>query len=580
MRRTQPFLIWTVIAVSVVIFASCTSGSATTTTQSTPASQPQAQPAAPPPAQATAYQQIPASVNLNVTDNMLQNAANDTANWLTYGHDYNSSRFVNLNQINTSNVANLHPVYVVQTGIPDGFEATPIIVNGVMFFTTSDGPQVWAVNALTGEKYWVYSWPQPQNLALCCGPVNRGVAVAYGKLFFTTLDAHLVALDARTGKLLWSKSVGDTSQGYSETIAPLIYKQSVIIGISGAEYGIKGWLRSYNVDTGDVQWQFNTVDYSKGWGGNQAIEGGGSTWMTGSLDTSTGTLFWNVGNPSPDFSGDLRPGNNLYTESTIALDVASGKIKWYYQYTPHDIWDYDSVTPSILVTAHINGKDVPAVSHCDKNGYCYTLDRATGKLLVQSVEFVKHMNYKANIAKGGTDICPGPSGGIEWTPISYSPSSQNVYVSGINNCAHYTTDVPHYVKGQAYWGSAFVPQVGNATGTFTAMNVNTGKISWQYQAAQPMVGGALTTSGGIVFTGEQNGYFEAFNSATGQKLWRFNTGAGIHAPAGAFTINGKEYIVVPAGDGGWVAGFGADGVPNHFISGGQLGDALFVFALS
>jgi alcohol dehydrogenase (cytochrome c) len=578
MRRTQTFFIWSTFILAVLLFVSCQQGASNGAPAKPAAQQPVA--SVPAPTQAVTYQQIPTSIDLNVTDSMLQNASNDTHNWLTYGHDYTSDRYVNLNQINASNVASLRPVYAVQTGIADGFETTPIVVNGVMFFTTSDGPQVWAVNAATGDKYWVYTWPQPQNLDLCCGPVNRGVAVAYGKVFFTTLDAHLVALDARTGKLLWDKQLADTSAGYSDTVAPLVYQQRVIVGIAGAEYGIKGWIRSYSADNGELQWQFNTVDYSKGWGSNQNIEGGGSTWMTGSIDQSTNTLFWNVGNPSPDFNGNLRPGDNLYTESTVALDVATGNLKWYYQYTPHDIWDYDSVTPSVLITAHVNGQNVPALEHCDKNGYCYTLRRDTGQLIVQSQEFVKHMNYKANISQGGTDICPGPSGGTEWLPISYYPANQNVYVSGINNCAHYTTNLPHYVKGQAYWGSAFVPQVGNATGTFTAINVNTGKVTWQYQAAQPMVGGALTTSGGLVFTGEQNGYVEAFNSENGKKLWSFNTGAGIHAPPSSFTINGKEYIAVAAGDGGWTAGFGAVGAPNHYISGGQLGDALFVFALS
>lgn len=533
----------------------------------------------PPPKEAIVYKPIPKDINLDVTDEMLLKAQSDVKNWLTYNHDFTSQRYVNLKQINTSNVKNLRPAYVVQTGITDGFETTPIVVNGVMFFTTSEGPQVWAVDAKTGEKYWVYAWPYPKGLPLCCGPVNRGVAVYRNKVFFLTLDAHLVALDAYTGKLLWATQVADPREGYSETHAPIAFKNHVFVGVSGAEFGIKGWIRAYDPDTGKMQWHFDTVNFSFGWGKDPSVQGGGSTWMSGSIDPETNTLFWGVGNPSPDFDGSVRPGSNPYTNSTVALDLDTGKLKWYYQYTPHDLWDYDSVTPPVLVPVRVRGRTVPGLVHCDKNGYCYTHERSTGKLLVKSEEFVIHKNFMKAPTSGGIEICPGPAGGTEWVPIAYHPETEDVYVSGINMCARYTSHAQHFVKGRAYWGSAFVPLVGKASGTFTAIDVNTGKITWQYKAPQPMVGGALTTAGGLVFTGEQNGYFEAFDVKTGKLLWRFQTGAGIHAPPITFEIDGKQYVAVASGDGGWTAGFGAVGIPNYPVTGGQKGDALFVFAL-
>ncbi len=533
-----------------------------------------------PPAAAVTYAPMPAGADVNVTDAMLLGAANDTQDWLTYNHDFSSTRFVDLSQVDTSNVDRLRPVYAVQTGMPGGFETSPIVVGGVMFFTTAEGPQVWAVDARTGKPYWVYSYPQPKGLSLCCGPVNRGVAVAYGKVYVATLDAHLIALDARTGRLDWIVSLADPAAGYSETQAPLVYDHRVIIGISGGEFRIQGWIRAYNAETGAKQWQFNTVDYATGWGHDRALEGGGAAWMTGSLDPATNTLFYGTGNPSPDLNGAVRPGSNPYTDSTVALNLNTGRLKWYHQYTPHDVWDYDSSMPAVLLTAHIGGASVPALVHCDKNGYCYTLDRTTGDLLVKSQPFVRLLNYGVAPTKGGVDICPGAAGGSEWLPVAYDPATRDVYVSGINACARMTAENQKPRRGRPYFGSAFTRPVGQDSGTFTAIRVDSGAIDWQYDAPQPMVGGALATSGGLVFTGEQNGYFDALDAATGRMLWRFQTGAGIHAPASAFMLGGKEYIAVAAGAGGWAHAFGAFEAPNGKTTSGRLGDTLYVFALT
>lgn len=520
----------------------------------------------------TAIEYHKMTANVDVTDSMLRNAGKTGKNWLTYGKTYQSQRYTPLTAINQKNVKQLRPICAVQTGKVQGFETNPIIVNGVMYLTSSQGPTVMAVNAATCQRYWTYSFPMPNGLKLCCGADNRGVAVADGRVYFTTLDDHLVALNARTGNLEWAIQVADPAQAYSETLAPLAYKGNVIIGISGAEYGIHGWIRSYTGASGHLLWQFNTVNFKTGtWGrGNAKLEGGGSTWMTGSLNPATNTLFWGVGNPSPDFLGSVRPGRNLYTESTVALNATTGKLKWYYQYTPHDLWDYDSIQPPILIGHN-------QVAHCDKNGWCYILNETTGKLIRRTAAFAKQVNEFHKLSRKPVYICPGPSGATEWDPTSYSPRTGDLYVSGINMCGKYTSEVEHHVLGQAYWGSAFVPNTGKASGTFTAISASTGKIVWQRHTRLPMVGSALTTASNLVFTGNENGEFEALNAGTGQRLWKFRAGAGIHAPAVAYTAGGREYVAVAIGDGGWTAGFGATGNQSDLVPGGELGDTLYVF---
>lgn len=526
----------------------------------------------------------PIPTDVTVTDEMLLRAGGDTANWLMYNHDYLGHRYVPDPEINPGNVRRLVPKWVFQTGILGGFETTPMVVNGVMYITTANGPHVVAINAATGESLWEYTYPRPKGLALCCGPNNRGVALGPGKLFFCTLDARLIALDAKSGRLKWAAWVGNPRIGESLTEAPLYYKGRVLVGLAGGEYNVKGRMHSFDAETGDLQWVFQTVaDF--GWGnGDPRLYGGACPWMTGAIDPETDTLFFGTGNPSPDFDGSPRPGPNPYSCSVVALDLNTGKLKWYYQVTPHDLWDYDSANPIFLYTATIGGKPVKAVGHADKNGFFYVLDRETGKLLLPPGEFVSHYNFGVPPTPEGVVVCPGPAGGSEWPPASYHPDYGLAFITAIHSCAEIKSNPWEYVPGRPYWGSEYAPQIGDAYGKLVAMDVNTGKIRWQYRADLPMVSGTLSTGtaaagGGLVFAGEQDGYFSAFDARDGKRLWRFQCGAGVHAPAVSYRVGGRQFIAVAAGNGGWLEGYGVQDVDGERVVGGRQGDAVIAFGL-
>jgi alcohol dehydrogenase (cytochrome c) len=306
-------------------------------------------------------------------------------NWAVYGGGYDSQRYSRLDQINTENVSELRPAWLKQFGIPHGFETTPLVVDGVMYLTTGGHTAVWALDARTGQEYWRYESAIPEDVAACCDWVNRGVAVAEGKVFFVTLDARLLALDAQTGRVVWQTRFGDPRDAYTATGAPLVVKDKVVVGVSGAEDGIRGYLDAYDLATGEQAWRFWTIPGPgepghDTWGGTEAWRtGGGSTWVTGAYDPELDLLYWTVGNPSPDFNGEVRPGDNLYTNSVVALDPDDGSLQWYFQWTPHDVWDYDGVNEVILTDLTIDGQNVEALIHADKNGFLYALDRTDGR---------------------------------------------------------------------------------------------------------------------------------------------------------------------------------------------------------
>jgi len=527
-----------------------------------------------------------------VTDEMLLNAVNDARNWLMYGHDYTNQRYSALSQINTRNVHTLVPRWVFQTGGPIGsFENTPVVVEGVMYITTPYN-HVIAVDARTGQQLWRYEHKLGTQI-YCCGPNNRGVAVAYGMVYMATLDARLVALDQKTGKVKWDVEVADPTAGYSLTLAPLVYKGMVIVGSSGAEYGVRGFVDAYNAFNGQRVWRFWTVP-EKGWEGNWSPttpegenlnrnigkekadfakfkdvwqRGGGSTWMTPAVDPETDTLFIMVGNPSPDLDGEVRPGDNLYTESMVAVDVKTGAYKWHYQYVPHDVWDLDAVSPAVLFDVTVDGRKVKAVGHAEKTGWYYIHDRATGRLIRRSEAFVPQENMFAQPTPTGVRMLPGANGGSEWSPVAYSPQTQMVYVSGLHQPMWYITHSAPYERGRLWLGSAFVSIPGEEQwGTFTAIDVNTGKIAWQNKLPNPLIGGALATAGGLVFTGgDGTGNFYAFDARTGKELWRFQCGAGVNAAPISFEVGGEQFIAVAAG--------------GNFQLGYRYGDTIFVFGL-
>ncbi len=538
-------------------------------------------------------QKAPSVSHTAVTDQMLSNAAADAKNWLSYGKDYSNTRYASSRKITTQNVGTLIPRWVYQTGGPIGsFETTPLVVDGVMYLTTPFNHAI-ALDARTGKQVWRYEHKQSGTPIICCGPNNRGLAAAYGRVYMATLDAHLVALDQKTGKVVWDVQVDDPTAGYSLTIAPLAYKGMIIVGNSGAEYGVRGFVDAYNATDGKRVWRFWSIP-DTGWEGkwspttpegeklNRDLNkeqadfakykdswqrGGGSTWMTPAVDPATDTVFIVVGNPSPDLDGSIRPGDNLYTESMVALDVKTGKYKWHYQYVPHDVWDLDAVSPAVLFETMADGKRVKAVGHAGKTGWFYIHDRATGKLIRKSQAFVPQENMFAQPTAAGVRMLPGANGGSEWSPVAYSPDTRMVYVLGLHQPMNYITHSAPFDRGKLWLGSAFVAIPGEEqSGTFTAIDVNTGKIAWQNKLPDPLIGGALATAGGVVFTGgDGTGNFYAFDAKTGKELWRFQCGAGVNAAPISFEVDGEQFIAVAAG--------------GNFQLRFPYGDSVFIFGL-
>jgi PQQ-dependent dehydrogenase (methanol/ethanol family) len=521
----------------------------------------------------------------------LQAASDNAAEWLMYGHDYTNQRYSALNQITASNVGRLAPRWIFQTGIVASFETTPIVYHGAMYITTAYN-HLFALNARTGKLLWRYDHRLTGSEIFCCGPVNRGVGIGYGNVYMATLNAQLVALDAATGHVKWTRQIADPTLGYASTIAPLVYKNLVIVGTSGAEYGVRGYLQAFDAMSGAPIWRFYLIP-STGWEGKWATttpegenlhrniaaekaawpqykdswrRGGGSTWVTPAVDPALNMIYFGVGNPSPDLDGSIRPGDNLYTESIVAINAANGGLAWYYQEVPHDVWDLDQTSPPLLFDVTVNGQTVAAVGAAGKTGWFYILDRRTGRRILRSQEFVRHENLFAQPTAKGVRMLPGANGGAEWSPSSYSPQTQNVYIAALEQPMTYAVRSAPYQKGHVWLGSAFTSIAGEQQyGTFTAIDTNTGKVTWQKKVPQPMMGGSLATAGGLVFTGEGNGSFDAFDAKTGDQLWQFQAGAGVNAAPMAFQLDGQEYIAVAAG--------------GNFQLSYPYGDALIVFGL-
>jgi alcohol dehydrogenase (cytochrome c) len=506
---------------------------------------------------------------VDVTDAMTANAAKTGTNWLATGQGYSNQRFSPLTAINDRNVSRLVPVAIAQTGYTASFETTPIVVNGTMFITTPtvNGKQaVIAMNAATGETIWTYTYTDGLT-QICCGPVNRGVTVSGGQVYFLTLDNNLIDLDATTGQQVWKTNVADAQAGYSETMAPQVYDNQVIIGSAGGEWPLRGFIASYDAKSGQQTWRWNTTDSQTSWQGDSWKTGGGTVWTTPAIDPKLGLVIFSTGNPNPDLDGSKRAGDNLYTDSIIALHLKDGSLAWYYQEVKHDVWDYDAVSNVVLFNAMENGKMVPAAGEAGKTAFFYIVNRETGKLIRRSEPFDLQKNMFAQPTKEGVQSLPGANGGAEWSPPAYSPLTHDVYVMGMNQLMTFTTDnAAGDIPGQIRLGSTFknVPH-GLQNGTLTAIDVNTGKIVWNQTVPQPTMGGALVTAGNLAFMGEGNGWFDAFNAKTGQKLWHFFLGAGVNAPPVAYQVNGREYIAVAAG--------------GNFQMTYPLGDAVAIFAL-
>jgi alcohol dehydrogenase (cytochrome c) len=528
-----------------------------------------------------------------VNQQMLTAAGKDSKNWLITNGDYAQTRYFPGNQINTKNVSKLRPAFVFQTTVVESMETAPLVVNGIMFLTTSYN-HVYAIDAVTGQQFWHYKHKLGPITTFCCGPNNRGVAVLDDKLYMGTLDTKLVALDAKTGKMLWETQIADPEKGYSETMAPVVVDGKVLIGTNGGEYGIRGFLKAFDANSGKELWTFYTIP-EKGhegvWAENDATGRnmkrdiaaekaalvknskfyetlGGGVWMPPAYDRATNTLIFVVGNPSPDLYGAERPGDNLYTNSIVAVDADSGKYKWHFQYIAHDVWDLDAASPPILLDVKDkSGKMIPGVIHGGKTGHVYVHDRRDGKLIRFSEAMIPQEDMWVLPTPEGKRMLPGANGGVEWSPMAFNPKARLAYAVNLHQPMTYHVEATPYPGGSKLWlGGAFKNIPGEEQwGNVSAVNIDTGKIAWQSKTDQPMIGGALATAGGLVFAGEGNGWFKAYDAANGKVLWKFQCGAGVNAPAVSYTVNGKQYIAVAAG-GNTQLDF-------------KRGNSIFVFAL-
>jgi len=511
---------------------------------------------------------------ISVTQEMLNRAGADADNWLHPNGSYEQARFHRASQIKTSNVQNLRPAFVFQTAVLESMETAPIVVNGVMFLTTSYD-HVYAIDAVSGKEFWHYKHKLGPITTYCCGPNNRGVAIWNDKLYLGTLDSKLVVLDARTGNLLWEAQIADPEKGYSETMAPAVVDGKVLIGTNGGEYGIRGFVKAFDANTGRLLWTFHTIpenghegvwakldatgrDMHRDIAAEKAALArdssfyqvlGGGVWMTPAVDLSTRTVFFVVGNPSPDLYGQERPGDNLYTNSMVAVDLDTGAHKWHSQYIAHDVWDLDAVSPVILADVKdTDGKTIPGAIHGGKTGHIYVHDRKTGRLIRFSEAMVPQENMWVLPTPQGARMLPGANGGVEWSPMAFDPRSRLAFAVNLHQPMTYHVEAANYPNGKLWLGGAFkVISSETQWGNVTAVNIDTGKIAWQQKTEQPMIGGALATAGGLVFAGEGNGLIKAYDSKTGRVLWQFQCGAGVNAPPVSYTVSGKQYIAVAAG---------------------------------
>ncbi len=520
-------------------------------------------------------------------------AAPAGADWPLYGQNYNAWRYSPLTQINKSNVAKLKVAWSVSTGMHDAFEATPIVTGGTMYVTTPWN-HVLALDPATGAQKWRFVWPLPKSLPLCCGAVNRGACVGSGKVVFGTLDAHLVGLDAATGKQAWAIEAGDYKQGYSITMAPQIVGNKVIVGMSGGDFGVRGYVDAYNVANGAHIWRFYTVgpgnEYKNSWGGDSWQHGGGPVWMTPTYERPTNTLFIGVGNPGPDLDGSNRPGDNLYTECTIALDADTARLKWYYQTVPHDVWDLDNVVEPVLDDVAIDGTLQKVVMWAGKNGYFYCLDRATGKF-IYALPYAHEINWGHVDSKGRphpdlskypvkgsyTRVAPGASGGKEWVPVAYDPKRKMMFVPVIE-LPHLHQVIPQdFRPGQPYWGGVSATQPAAGYGHVTAIDVSRKRVAWDTRTAFPVVSGVLCTASGLVIVGTPDQQMLVLDADTGRILWQFRALSGFHGGPISYAVGGKQYIAYPNGWGGWVAGFNGIGTPR--LKDIPKDNTLYVFSL-
>jgi alcohol dehydrogenase (cytochrome c) len=519
---------------------------------------------------------VAASLFAQVSYQRLLHSAKEPQNWLMYSGGYSSLRYSMLNQITSGNAKNLQMQWVFQADSVQKMEASPLVVDGVMYFTQAPNDVV-ALDAKTGRMFWIYQYKVSPDARLCCGLVNRGLAIRGDTLFMGTIDSHLLALDAKNGRVLWNIELADPKLGYSVTEAPLVVKDKVILGPAGGEYGIRGFIAAYDAATGKLAWNFNTVPGpgepgNETWPGDSWKHGSASTWVTGSYDPDLNTIYWGTGNPGPDWNPDSRAGDNLYSCSVIALDADTGKLKWHFQFSPNDASDWDSAQVPVLANINWNGSERKVILWANRNGFFYILDRATGKF-IRGNAFV-HQTWAAGLDEngrpirlpetkptiGGTKLYPGMQGATNWYSPSWNPRTGLFYVSVWKDYYSFFSKLPAaYHAGENYSGgatrSAVQPIRRGPINTWTeaaghgeviAIEPQTGQEKWSFKMHDVTDAGILTTGGNVLFTGSREGYFWALDALNGMPLWHATTGGQISSAPITYMVDGKQYVAISA----------------------------------
>lgn len=501
-----------------------------------------------------------------VTWERLVNAEEEPQNWLMYSGTFDSKRHSRLDQVHNRNVRRLELKWTYQLSALDRAETTPLVVDGVMFITEAPS-NVIAVDAVTGRPYWRYEHELPEDLRICCGRNNRGVAILGDTLYMSTLDAHLAAIDARTGNLLWASEAADYRSGYSKTAAPLIVKDKVVTGIAGGEFGIRGFLDAYNAATGTRDWRTYTIPGpdnpdNQSWSGDSWRTGGSPTWITGSYDPELDLVYWGTGNPGPDYNGDVRLGDNLYADSALALDGDTGNLNWYFQFTPHDVHDWDAIQIPVLADLEVDGRIRKVMMWANRNAFFYVIDRETGEYL-SGTPFAKQTWAEGLDESGrpirrpntfptpeGTLVAPDASGGTNWQSPTYSPRTELFYVMAFDGEAEFYIRDEAYIGGERFTGGGqqrMLP-IDKYTSAVRAIDPRTGNRRWEYQVQPQTWSGLLSTAGDIVFGGTIDGYFYALDAVSGQELWHISLGAEVRAAPMTYAVDGQQYVTIAAGN--------------------------------
>ena len=502
-----------------------------------------------------------------ITWERLVNAKNEPQNWLMYNGTLDAQRHSLLDEVNVSNVDELELKWAYQIPEIDRAETVPVVVDGIMFITEAPSNVV-AVDARTGRQYWRYNHEMPEDLRICCGRNNRGVAILGETLFMSTLDAHLVAIDARTGNLLWDTEVAAHDSGYSKTAAPLIVKDLVVTGIAGGEFGIRGFIDAYDPVTGELVWRTYTIP-GEGefgvdtWLGDSWKTGGSATWITGAYDPDLNLIYWGTGNPGPDWNGDVRLGDNLYSDSALALNGDTGEIEWYFQFTPHDVHDWDAIQIPILADLNINGQDRRTMMWANRNAFFYTIDAADGQF-IQGAPFATQTWAQGLDSVTGAPIrvpglaptyegimvSPPITGGTNWYSPAYNPDTGLFYVTSFDGEQIFFKRDEDYEEGERYTGGGgrYDQPMDAFQSYIRAINPLNSEIEWEFPIMPRSSAGITTTTGGLVFSGTADGYFFALNAETGEELWNISLGRRVHAAPITYEVDGQQHVTIASGN--------------------------------